>query len=77
MEKNNDLITVIEELLEADMTAPKKVKNPQNKMAEESHMKIIEQNHDYKAQIDDIKSYYEKKALQLETDNKELEIKAS
>ena len=38
MEKNNDLITVIEELLEADMTAPKKVKNPQNKMAEEEQV---------------------------------------
>ena len=35
MEKNNGLIDVIEELLEADMTAPKKVKNPQNKMAED------------------------------------------
>lgn len=38
MEKNNDLISVIEELLEADMTAPKKVKNPQNKMAEEEQV---------------------------------------
>ena len=38
MEKNNDLITVIEELLEADMTAPKKVKNPQNKMSEEEQV---------------------------------------
>ena len=35
MEKNNDLISVIEDLLEADMTDPKKVKNPQNKMSEE------------------------------------------
>lgn len=35
MEKNNGLIDVIEELLEADMTAPKKVKNPQNKMGED------------------------------------------
>ena len=32
MEKNNDLISVIEDLLEADMTDPKKVKNPQNKV---------------------------------------------
>ena len=38
MEKNNGLIDVIEELLEADMTAPKKVKNPQNKMAEEDQV---------------------------------------
>ena len=38
MEKNNDLISVIEDLLEADMTAPKKVKNPQNKMAEEDQV---------------------------------------
>ena len=38
MEKNNDLISVIEELLEADMTAPKKVKNPQNKMSEEEQV---------------------------------------
>jgi len=38
MEKNNDLITVIEELLEADMTAPKKVKNPQDKMSEEEQV---------------------------------------
>jgi len=38
MEKNNDLISVIEELLEADMTAPKKVKNPQNKMTEEEQV---------------------------------------
>tara|TARA_A100000171_G_scaffold10080_1_gene7716 strand:- start:21701 stop:23932 length:2232 start_codon:yes stop_codon:yes gene_type:complete len=35
MEKNNDLISVIEDLLEADMTEPKKVRNPQNKMGEE------------------------------------------
>lgn len=35
MKKNNGLIDVIEGLLEADMTAPKKVKNPQNKMSEE------------------------------------------
>ena len=35
MEKNNDLISVIEDLLEADMTDPKKVKNPQNKVGEE------------------------------------------
>lgn len=38
MEKNNDLISVIEDLLEADMTGPKKVKNPQNKMAEEDQV---------------------------------------
>lgn len=38
MEKNNDLITVIEELLEADMTEPKKVKNPQNKIGEEEQV---------------------------------------
>ena len=29
MKNNNGLIDVIEELLEADMTAPKKVRNPQ------------------------------------------------
>ena len=38
MEKNNDLISVIEDLLEADMTDPKKVKNPQNKMSEEEQV---------------------------------------
>ncbi len=38
MEKNNDLISVIEDLLEADMTAPKKVKNPQSKMSEEEQV---------------------------------------
>lgn len=38
MEKNNGLIDVIEELLEADMTAPKKVRNPQNKMSEEDQV---------------------------------------
>ena len=38
MENNNDLISVIEDLLEADMTAPKKVKNPQNKMSEEEQV---------------------------------------
>jgi len=38
MEKNNDLISVIEDLLEADMTAPKKVKNPQNKMRKEDQV---------------------------------------
>ena len=35
MEKNNDLISVIEDLLEADMTDPKKVKNTQNRVGEE------------------------------------------
>lgn len=29
-------------------------------------MKILEQNHGYKAQIDEVKNYYEKKALDLE-----------
>lgn len=38
MEKNNDLMSVIEDLLEADMTSQKKVKNPQNKMAEEEQV---------------------------------------
>jgi len=38
MEKSNGLIDVIEELLEADMTAPKKVRNPQNKMSEEDQV---------------------------------------
>ena len=38
MKNNNGLIDVIEELLEADMTAPKKVKNPQNKMSEEEQV---------------------------------------
>ena len=38
MKNNNGLIDVIEELLEADMTAPKKVRNPQNKMSEEEQV---------------------------------------
>lgn len=40
-------------------------------------MKILEQNHDYKSQIEEVKNYYEKKALELETDNTELDIKLS